>query len=146
MQAGEVGVNVAIDGKVTSGANDSAFVGSAMQVSDDGLDGSGMTLLWAVVETCNLTDGEGNVRSSVRREIEEHSNDGRIAPGFTVRFTIRIDAEWELNSWRPIWVAVRHSCGIDDSLDQSFLGERHGVICSIFNKFKRIKSSGRCCL
>lgn len=135
MQAGEIGVNVTINGKVASGTNDSAFVGSAMQVSDDGLDGSGVTLLWAVVETCNLTDGESNVRSSIRREIEEHSNDGRIAPGFIVRFTVGIDAEWKLNSWRPIWIAVRHSRGVDDSLDQSFLGERDGVIRSILNKF-----------
>ena len=135
MQAGEIGVNVTINGKVASGTNDSAFVGSAMQVSDDGLDGSGVTLLWAVVEACNLTDSEGDVRSSVRREIEEHSNDGRIAPGFIVRFTVGIDAEWKLNSWRPIWIAVRHSRGVDDSLDQSFLGERDGVIRSILNKF-----------
>ena len=68
MQAGEIGVNVAINGKVASGTNDSAFVGSAMQVSDDGLDGSGVTLLWAVVEACNLTDSEGDVRSSIRRD------------------------------------------------------------------------------
>jgi hypothetical protein len=146
MQAGEIGVNVTINGKVASGTNDSAFVGSAMQVSDDGLDGSGVTLLWAVVEACNLTDSEGDVGSSVRREIEEHSNDGRIAPGLIVRFTVRIDAEWELDSWRPIRVAVSHSSCINDSLDQSFLSESDGVVRSVLNEFNAKEISKRALL
>ena len=74
MESGEVGVDVAVDGEVTSGSDDGAFVASPVEISDDGLDCGRMTFLRAVVESSDLADSEGDDGTGIRRKVEEHSN------------------------------------------------------------------------
>ena len=55
--------------------NDGSLVNCALEVRDDHLDGSHMTLPGRVVEPCNLAHCECNVRASVCRQVEKHSDD-----------------------------------------------------------------------
>ena len=80
MESGEVGVDVAVNGEVASGTDDGAFVGSPVEIADDGLDCGGVTFLRAVIESSDLADSEGDVGTCVGREVEEHSNNRGIAP------------------------------------------------------------------
>jgi hypothetical protein len=53
-----------------------------VNVADESFDGLGMTPLWVLAESSNLADGEGDVRASVGREVEQHIDDGTAAPSF----------------------------------------------------------------
>ena len=66
MESGEVGVDVAVYGKVASGSDDGAFVGSPVEeVADNGFDCGGVTSLRAVIESSDLADSEGDVGTGV---------------------------------------------------------------------------------
>jgi hypothetical protein len=56
MKSSEVSINITIKREITSSSNNGSFVSSAVQVTDNGLDCSGMALLGRMVESGNLTD------------------------------------------------------------------------------------------
>ena len=117
MESGEVGVDVAVDGEVTSGSDDGAFIGGPVEISDDGFDCGRMTFLRAVVESSDLADSEGDVRTGIGREVKEHSDDGGIAPFLCHGFAVRVNSQGLLKCWGPVWIAVRHAGSLDDFLD-----------------------------
>ncbi len=93
-----------------------------------------MALLWAVAEPGNLADGKRNVRASVGREVEKHTDDRAVAPSFFHRRSVGIDSESGLSSWRPIEIAVGHASCILDLLNQTFLCEGQCAVCGIFSE------------
>ncbi len=137
MEACKVGVNITIDVQVACGFNNHPHVASAVQAADESLDDRGMTLLWNVAESCNLADGKGNVRASVGRDVEQHTNDRAVAPNFFhTRRSVGVDSKSGLSSWRPIVFAVgRASCFLD-FLNQTLLGEGQCFIQRIFSKIE----------
>ena len=62
MQSSKVGINIAIQSKSSGWRNTGTLVFRALQVLDDGLDCTGMTLLGVVIELGNLTDSVGGIR------------------------------------------------------------------------------------
>jgi hypothetical protein len=65
MQSSKVSINIAIQSKSSGWRNDGTLVFCSLQVSDDGLDCTGMTLLGVVVESGNLTDSVGDIWTGV---------------------------------------------------------------------------------
>ena len=79
MESSKVGINITIDGEIASGSDDGAFVGSPVEIADNGLDCGRVTFIWAVVESSDLADREGDVRTGIGRKVKEHPDDEGIA-------------------------------------------------------------------
>ena len=135
MQAGKVGINVAINGQVASWFDDHAHFASSMKVPDNSLDGGGMTLFGIVTEAGNLTDGKSNVGTCVGGEIQEHTNNRAIAPGLIHWESVRVDSESQLTCRCPIGIAGNHAGGFFDLVDESFLSECERTNFCILGKF-----------
>ena len=81
MKRTKVGVDVEVERELACGSNDHAFITRPCKIRNNPLDCDGMGLFGLGVEVADLANGEGNVGSTVAGEVEEHSNDGGIAPG-----------------------------------------------------------------
>ena len=102
--------------QVAGGLANHAHFAGAVQIANKGLDGGGVTFLWAVTELGNLADGKCDVGASVGGEVKQHTNNGAVAPTFFHGRSFGIDSESGLRSWRPIVIDVGHC------LNQTFLG------------------------
>ena len=88
-----------------------------------------------MAESSNLADGKGEVRASVGREVERHTNKDRtVAPSFFHGRSIGVNSESALSSWRPIVIAVGHASCFLVILNQPILGEAPCYICRIFSE------------
>ena len=80
MKRTEVGIDVEVERELACGSNNHTFVTRSCKVTNNPLDCDGMGLFGLGVEAADLANGEGNVGSTVAGEVEEHSDDGGIAP------------------------------------------------------------------
>ena len=81
MKRTKVSINIEVERGLACGLNDHAFVARPCKITNNPLDCHGMGLFGLGVEAADLANGEGNVGSTVAGEVEEHSDDGGIAPG-----------------------------------------------------------------
>jgi hypothetical protein len=61
MQASKICINITTNRKVSSWFDNHSHLTSAVKVSDNGFNCQGMTSLWIVAKSSNLTDGEGDI-------------------------------------------------------------------------------------
>ena len=108
VEISECGINPTIKLSSACGPNDGSLVDCVLEVMDDHLDSSHMTLLGRVVEPCDLAHCEGNVRASVCGQVEKHSDDRWVAPLLIHGFTIRINSKCSGSGRNPVWVAIFH--------------------------------------
>ncbi len=56
-----------------------------------------MAFLWAMVESCNLTDRKGDIGAwCVHGQVQQHSDNRRVAPSFVVRVAVRVNTKSDL--------------------------------------------------
>jgi hypothetical protein len=123
IEASEVTINEYVQLQRSGRTNNQTFVGCPVQVSNDHLDCCRVTLFRRVIEPCNLTDGKGDVRTSVRRQVKKHADDRWITPSFDHGIAIRIRSETLGRSGDPVRIAISHAGSFDNLLDQSLLRE-----------------------
>ena len=85
-----------------------------------------MGVFGVAVESCNLTDSEGDVRSRIGGKIQEHAHDGWIAPGFVERRSVRVRSQWQLCRWGDCWITVGKADCVDDLIDEAALSHVDG--------------------
>ena len=76
----EVGVDIKVERELACGSNNHAFVTRSCKIPNNPLDCNCMGLFGLGVEAADLANGKGNVGSTVAGEVEEHSDNGGIAP------------------------------------------------------------------
>ena len=74
MKAGKVGVHIAVKGEIACWFGDHSFAVCFLKVTDDCFDGGGVTFLWVVRESSDLTNGKSDVWVCVGGQIQEHAN------------------------------------------------------------------------
>ena len=124
----EIGVNVTVEVQSTSGLDDHARIASAVQVTNESLDGGCVVSFRVVAEPGDLADGKSNVRASVGRQIKEHTDNRAVASCFCHGRSVGINSKCGLGSWRPIVVAVGHACCFFYLLNEAFIGESEGAV------------------
>ncbi len=114
VKASEVGVDVSVSVQIAGGLDKYAHFTGAVQIANKSLDGGGVALLWAVTEPGNLADGKRDVWASVGREVEKHTDNRAVAPSFFQGWSVGVEFESGLSSWRTVVIAVGHaSCFLD---------------------------------
>jgi hypothetical protein len=121
MEACEVGIYITVEVHVAGGLDNHTHFAGAMQIANKSLDGGGVTFLWAVTEPCDLADGKCDVGASVGGEVKQHTDNGAVAPGFFHGWSVGVNSESGLSSWRPIVIAVGHASCVLNLLNQTFL-------------------------
>ena len=95
------------------------------------LDCDSMGLFGLGVEVADLGDGGGDIRVTVAGEVEEHPDDGEIAPGLVNWWTIRIGAKGFLSAREKVGLAVLEASGGDNFVDEAALGKSVFIFVSL---------------
>ena len=74
MKAGIVSVHIAVKGEIACWFDDHSSVVCLLKVTDDCFDGGGVTFLWVVRESSDLTSCESDIWACVGGQIQEHAD------------------------------------------------------------------------
>ena len=80
----------------------------------------------------DLADGEGDVGMTIAGEVEEHANDGGVAPRLAHGRTIRVRAEGQLGAGKQVWLALLKTSSGDNLVDKATLCEMVFTLVSLF--------------
>ena len=76
-----------------------------------------------------MGDGKTDIWPCIGGKVKEHADDGTVVPFFFHRWSIRVTAKAHLGGWHKVAIAICHACGLNDLLNEPWLGHCN---CSIF--------------
>jgi hypothetical protein len=105
-EATKISVNIKVEVKLAGGVKDHTLIASPLEVPDDGLVCDGVQLFRLQREPGNLADSKGNIAASVGGQVEEHTNNGWVAPRFKGNIAASVGGQVEEHTNNG-WVAPR---------------------------------------
>ena len=131
-ETGEVGVGVAIEAEGVVGIEDEAVLGGSEEVSGDALESELVGPLGVEGVAGALVDSEGNVRTAVARQVEEHADDAGVVDEAGGWGAVRVLRERGLvgGGTGGSGHLLVDTAGVDDFLGEAGLGQSGLVAAS----------------